>query len=51
MFQNAPEYAALYPDAQPVPAQFCAPRLEDGYEVEAIRQRIAAVARQVKRAA
>ena len=41
MFHNAHEYRALYPEAVPGIAQYCAPRLEDGYEVEAIRQRIA----------
>ena len=41
MFHNAEEYAALYPDAVTGFAQYCAPRLEDGYEVEAVRQRIA----------
>jgi hypothetical protein len=42
MFHNAHEYAALYSDAGATPARYCAPRLEDGYEVEAVRQRIAA---------
>ena len=42
MFQNAAEYAALYPDAARTAARFCAPRLEDGETVEAIRQRLAA---------
>ena len=41
IFHNAHEYSALYPDAVTGIAQYCAPRLEDGYEVEAIRQRIA----------
>ena len=41
MFHNAHEYAALYPDAVPEPARYCAPRREYGYEVEAVRQRIA----------
>ncbi|KXV36119.1 hypothetical protein AD936_14650, partial [Gluconobacter japonicus] len=30
MFHNAHEYSELYPDAPVVPAQYCAPRLEDG---------------------
>ncbi len=41
MFHNADEYRALYPETVTGIAQYCAPRLEDGYEVEAIRQRIA----------
>ena len=43
MFQNAGEYTELYPDARPA-GSFCAPRVEDGYELEAIRQRLAGVA-------
>ena len=41
LFENAEEYALLYPDEEPVPAQFCAERLADCYEVEAIRWRLA----------
>ena len=41
IFHNAHDYPALYPEAVTGTAQYCAPRLEDGYEVEAIRQRIA----------
>ena len=41
MFHNAHEYRALYPDARARPAHYCAPRLDDGYEVEAARRRIA----------
>ena len=41
MFQNAHEYRAIYPDAAAGPAQYCAPRVEDGYEVEAVRRRLA----------
>ncbi len=41
MFNNADEYRALYPETVTGIAQYCAPRLEDGYEVEAVRQRIA----------
>ena len=40
IFHNAHEYRALYPEAAPELAQYCAPRHEDGYEVEAVRQRI-----------
>ena len=41
IFHNAHEYPALYPEAVTRIARYCAPRLEQGYEVEAIRQRIA----------
>ena len=41
MFHNAPEYRVLYPAAVTTTAQYCAPRLRDGYEVEALRRRIA----------
>jgi autotransporter passenger strand-loop-strand repeat protein/probable HAF family extracellular repeat protein len=41
MFNNAHEYRALYPETVPAPARYCAPRLEDGYEVEAARRYIA----------
>ena len=40
MFRNAAEFAALYPDA-PEPGRFCAPRVTDGYRLEAIRKRLA----------
>jgi len=40
LFQNAHEYRALYPGAVTGPKQYCAPRCEDGYEVEAVRRRI-----------
>jgi len=43
MFHNAHEYRALYPAAaMATAAQYCAPRLDGGYEVKAVRQRIAA---------
>jgi Hint domain len=41
MFHNAHEYGALYPDAPREPLRYCAPRLDSGYEVEAIRRRLA----------
>jgi hypothetical protein len=44
MFQNAQEFATLYPDDVLRPARYCAPRLDDGFEVEAIRQRLARLA-------
>jgi len=42
MFDNAAEYARLYPNAVCVRARFCAPRTEDGEELEAVRRRLAA---------
>jgi RHS repeat-associated protein len=44
MFQNAFEFAALYPAGVEGFAQYCAPRLDDGFEVECIRRKIAALA-------
>jgi glycosyltransferase involved in cell wall biosynthesis len=41
MFDNADEYHALYPGAMTVPARYCAPRVEDGEDFEAIRRRLA----------
>ena len=42
LFHNAHEYRALYPAAGATTvARYCAPRLNEGYEVEAVRQRIA----------
>jgi Hint domain/Domain of unknown function (DUF4214) len=41
MFHNAHEYRTLYADAPAALARYCAPRLDEGYEVEAIRQRLA----------
>ena len=40
-FHNASEYATLYADRSPGAAASCAPRRPDGYEVEAIRHRLA----------
>ncbi len=40
MFHNAQGYETLYPAAAAV-APYCAPRLEDGDEVERVRQRLA----------
>ncbi len=37
-FQNAQEFAALYPDAPAVAALYCAPRVDDGEALEAIRR-------------
>jgi O-antigen biosynthesis protein len=41
MFHNAHEYAALYPEYVHRTARYCAPRLDQGYELEAVRQRLA----------
>ena len=41
MFHNAQEYALLYPDEASPPTRYCAPRLDEGFEVEAIRRRLA----------
>ena len=40
MFHNANEFAALYPAATPPCTRFCAPRVESGYALERIRQRL-----------
>ena len=45
-FHNAADYAVLYPGAVCRPAQRCAPRLESGYALEAIRRRLASFASQ-----
>ena len=50
MFHNAHEFAAMYPDA-PRPDGFCARRVEQGAELEAIRRRLAVVAGEMARAA
>ncbi len=41
MFHNAHEFRALYPVAVSGAAHYCAPRHDHGYEVEAVRRRIA----------
>jgi hypothetical protein len=40
MFHNAQDFETLYPAAATT-TPYCAPRLEDGYEVENVRQRLA----------
>jgi hypothetical protein len=50
MFHNAAEYAELYPYA-PEPVGYCAPRVEGGYQLEAIRDRLAEVASEMAQAA
>ena len=41
MFHNANEYHVSDPAAVPTVGRYCAPRLQDGFKVEAIRRRIA----------
>ncbi len=43
MFQNAAEFAALYPGQRRAPARYCAPRVESGYALEAVRVRLSNV--------
>ncbi|EHH69199.1 Hint domain-containing protein [Gluconobacter morbifer] len=43
MFHNVDEYKALYPDRVMTSVRYCAPRLEDGRELEEIRRRLRAV--------
>lgn len=40
MFDNGAEYSRLYPDSPAVPAVFCAPRIEEGATLEAVRGRL-----------
>lgn len=40
-FDNAAEYRRLYPASPIGPVRFCAPRVEQGEEVEAVRRRLA----------
>jgi hypothetical protein len=40
MFHNAAEYSALYPDDIRKPAMYCAPRISQGFALQAIRQRL-----------
>jgi hypothetical protein len=41
MFHNAAEHAARCPDAVSTPALYCAPRVEDGPELQAVHRRLA----------
>ncbi len=45
MFDNAAEYASLHSWGIRQPARFCAPRVEEGEELETVRRRLAARAR------
>lgn len=40
MFDNWSEYRELYPASAAVPARFCAPRMEEGEELEVVRRRL-----------
>jgi Hint domain len=40
IFHNAHEFETLYAEECPAPAHYCVPRLSEGYEVEAVRQRL-----------
>jgi hypothetical protein len=51
MFHNHAEFGQLYPDMVREPARFCAPRVEDGAELEAVRQKIVARVAMVCKAA
>ncbi len=41
MFHNAHDYDTLYSDMPSKPAQYCAPRCDDGYELETVRRKLA----------
>ena len=41
LFHNAHDFQRLYPDDHGGPARFCAPRICEGFELEAIRERLA----------
>jgi len=43
MFHNAGDYKTLYPEAVRTVPRYCAPRVEDGEIVEAVRRRITAL--------
>lgn len=44
MFHNAAEYARMYPDEAPQSWQFAAPRVEQGWRLQEIRDRLAGLA-------
>lgn len=50
-FDNAGEYARLYPNATASPARFCAARVEDGFELEAVRRQLGIIADAMRQAA
>jgi len=41
MFDNAAEFHRMFPNSRPTAASFCAPRIEDGWQLEQIRQALA----------
>ncbi|KQS55714.1 hypothetical protein ASG17_06530 [Brevundimonas sp. Leaf363] len=41
MFHNAAEFAELYPDSDQKPAIYCAPRVQDGHDLQAVWTRLA----------
>lgn len=41
VFHNARTFHTLYPDERRVEAVYCAPRVEDGYALQAVRRRLA----------
>jgi hypothetical protein len=43
VFHNAAEWTALYPGRRRLPAVYCAPRVEAGFELQAVRRRLASV--------
>jgi hypothetical protein len=45
LFENAAEYRDLYPTPLRFGARYCAPRVEEGEELEAVRRRLAALVR------
>jgi len=47
MFHNAQEYRAIYPDGSANESLYCAPRINDGFQLEAIRERLTARARRL----
>lgn len=49
MFINAADFHARYPDEVRAPALYCAPRVEDGPDLQAIRRRLAARAWRIVR--
>ena len=51
MFHNAAEWERMYPGRERTPAVFCAPRVESGPELEAIRRRLASITGEGSRAA
>lgn len=51
MFHNVADWERLYPGRERVPAVFCAPRVDSGPELEAIRRKLARVEREVAQAA